>query len=152
LPKLKVKIEVDRDPPLLFRSEGKILKRPYTQYINCMGQEDLFAGKMHAILFRKCTNNEKGRDWFDLVWYISNQIPLGLNHFNERAKESGDFIDDKEYNSQSLLESLHTRIDNMKLDLALRDINRIVYDKQKLEIWSLKFFHDIVEHIKFLES
>lgn len=149
LPKVKVKIEVDRDPPLLFRTEGKIMKRPHTQYINCMVQEDLFAGKMHALLFRSWINNEKGRDWFDLAWYISNEIPFGLAHFNERAKESGNLINNRPYTFQTLLESLHTRIDTVKIDMALRDINRFVYDKQRLEIWSKQFFHDIIEHLKF---
>jgi len=149
LPKVKVKIEVDRDPPLLFRTEGKIMKRPHTQYINCMVQEDLFAGKMHATLFRNWINNEKGREWYDLAWYISNEIPLGLTHFNERAKESGSLINARPYTTQTLIESLHTRIDIINMDIALRDINRFVYDKQRLEIWSKQFFHDIIEHLKF---
>lgn len=145
--KIKVKIEVDRGPPLLFRTESKLMSRPYTQYINCMIQEDLFAGKMHAVMFRQWTNNEKGRDWYDLVWYISNKIPLGLSHFNERAKDSGSLVGEAPFTNRTLLESLHNRIDQIKMDMALIDINRFIYDKQKLEIWSKKFFHDVIEQI-----
>ncbi len=52
---------------------------------------DLFAGKMHALLFRKWKNNVKGRDWYDLEWYIKKGVPLDLSHFLQRAKASGDW-------------------------------------------------------------
>jgi hypothetical protein len=36
----------------------------------------LFAGKLHAILARPCA---KGRDWFDLVWYLTEKRGLEPN-------------------------------------------------------------------------
>jgi hypothetical protein len=38
----------------------------------CFILPGLFAGKMHALMFRKWRNRVKGRDWYDFEWYISN--------------------------------------------------------------------------------
>jgi len=67
---LKVKIEVDRQPPLHFQTEEKLLIRPFSFYVKCFTKPSLFAGKMHALLFRKWIKRVKGRDWYDLEWYI----------------------------------------------------------------------------------
>jgi predicted nucleotidyltransferase component of viral defense system len=67
---IKIKIEVDKRPPLGFNTEEKLLTQPFSFYVKCFTLPDLFAGKMHALLFRKWQNNVKGRDWYDMEWYI----------------------------------------------------------------------------------
>jgi hypothetical protein len=67
---VKIKIEVDREPPLGFETEDKLLLKPFSFYVKCLALPDLFAGKMHALLFRKWGENVKGRDWYDMEWYI----------------------------------------------------------------------------------
>lgn len=147
--KLKVKIEVDRDPPLDFETESKLLIKPSGKYINCMIKEHLFAGKMHAVMFREWKNNEKGRDWYDMIWYITKGIEIGLSHFNRRANESGNLIDGKDYTKNSFIETLHKKIDTLDVEMALQDIKRFVASQQSIEMWSRQFFHDIIDHIKF---
>src|ERR1700733_6691050 len=75
---IKIKLEVDTSPPLGFETEEKLLLRPFSFYVKCFTISDLFAGKMHALLFRKWKNNVKGRDWYDLEWYIKKGIALNL--------------------------------------------------------------------------
>lgn len=70
---MKIKIEVDRQPPLGFTTEMKLLTRPFSFYVKCFDKPSLFAGKMHALLFRKWKNRVKGRDWYDLEWYIKKR-------------------------------------------------------------------------------
>lgn len=69
-PNIKIKIEVDKKPPPGFETEEKLLLKPFSFYAKCFTLPDLFAGKMHALLFRKWKNRVKGRDWYDLEWYI----------------------------------------------------------------------------------
>jgi hypothetical protein len=71
---VKIKIEVDRQPPLGFKTEQKLLLRPFSFYVNCFESSSLFAGKLHALLFRKWKNRVKGRDWYDMEWYIRKNI------------------------------------------------------------------------------
>src|SRR5580693_9468689 len=49
-PTIKIKIEVDREPPLGFDTEEKLLLKPFSFYVKCFTLPDLFAGKMHALL------------------------------------------------------------------------------------------------------
>ena len=90
-PGIKIKVEVDTDPPLNFETENQLLIKPFSFYVNCFTLPNLFAGKMHALLFRKWKNRVKGRDWYDLEWYIKKGVELNLNHLCQRALESGDW-------------------------------------------------------------
>lgn len=67
---IKVKIEVDINPPLDFETEQKLLLFPFSFMTRCFVLSDLFAGKMHALVFRKWKNRVKGRDWYDFEWYV----------------------------------------------------------------------------------
>jgi Nucleotidyl transferase AbiEii toxin, Type IV TA system len=78
---IMIKLEIDREPPLGFETEERLLLRPFSFYVKCFTISDLFAGKMHALLFRKSGKNVKGHDWYDMEWYIKKSIPLNLNHF-----------------------------------------------------------------------
>lgn len=50
---IKIKIEVDVDPPMKFDTEQKLLLLPYSFMTRCFVLSDLYAGKMHALVFRK---------------------------------------------------------------------------------------------------
>ena len=86
--RLKVKIEVDIDPPPKFATEMRTVSAPRTFWARSYTLPDLFAGKVSAALFRKWKHRVKGRDWYDVVWYIAKRVPLDLAHLVERAKES----------------------------------------------------------------
>ena len=88
---IKIKLEVDTLPPLGFQTESKLLLRPYSVYVNVMELPDLYAGKMHALLFRNWQKRVKGRDWFDFEWYVQRGEKMRLAHFEARAIESGDW-------------------------------------------------------------
>lgn len=75
---VKIKLEVDTDPPLGFQTEEQLLLQPFSCYVKCFSPADLFAGKMHALLFRQWKQRVKGRDWFDFEWYVRGGVPLHL--------------------------------------------------------------------------
>ena len=144
---VKIKIEVDREPPLGFETEDKLLLKPFSFYVKCLTLPNLFAGKIHALLFRKWGENVKGRDWYDMEWYIRKGIPLNLNHFLIRAKDSGDWKEDT-ITEAEFLELLSKRIDLVKMNYVINDIKRFIPDANKLAIWSPKYFHDLVNNLK----
>ena len=84
---VKVKIEVDTQPPLLFQTVQKALTLPYTFMVRCFQLPDLYAGKMHALVFRNWKSRVKGRDWYDFEWYARWQVPLDFKHLQERIRE-----------------------------------------------------------------
>lgn len=145
---IKIKIEVDRNPPLGFETEEKLLLRPFSFYVKCFTLPSLFAGKMHALLFRKWKNRVKGRDWYDMEWYIKRGVPLDLNHFLKRARDTKDW---NEYTitEEQLLQLLKEKIDSVPFNNIREDVVRFIKDDHKLTIWSPTYFNDLVEKMKF---
>ena len=145
---LKIKIEVDRQPPLNFKTEEKLLLRPFSFYVKCFTKPSLFAGKMHALLFRKWKNRVKGRDWYDLEWYIKKGIPLDVNHFLTRAKDTNDWQEDRISNEQ-IIELLDTKIKSVSFSSIKEDVVRFIQNDAILNIWSPEYFKDLIAEIKF---
>ncbi|MGF6926515.1 putative nucleotidyltransferase component of viral defense system [Chitinophaga sp. W2I13] len=146
-PSIRIKIEIDREPPLGFETEEKLLLRPFSFYVKCFTLPNLFAGKMHALLFRKWGTRVKGRDWYDLEWYIKKGIVLDLHHFLLRAQDTGDWIEDTITQDQ-LIELLKTKIDAVSFDRIREDIVRFIPDASALDIWSPQYFKDLVDKLK----
>lgn len=145
---LKIKIEVDRQPPLNFKTEEKLLLRPFSFYVKCFTQPSLFSGKMHALLFRKWKNRVKGRDWYDLEWYIKKGIPLDVNHFLTRAKDTNDWQEDS-ISPDQITELLNMKIKSVSFSSIKEDVVRFIKDDDALRIWSPEYFKDLIEKIKF---
>ena len=148
-PNIKIKIEIDRDPPLLFDKEEKLLIRPYSFYLSCMTLPSLFAGKMHAVLFREWKSRVKGRDWYDFEWYIKRGVKFKLNQFVDRAINSGHLLENHNYSENDFLNLLRVRIDQLDIVSAKFDISQFISNPSELNIWSNQYFHDLVDKIQF---
>jgi predicted nucleotidyltransferase component of viral defense system len=145
---VKIKLEVDKDPPLGFATEERLLIQPYSFYTKCFALPDLFAGKMHALLFRQWKNRIKGRDWFDFEWYVRQGIPLGLKHFAERGFQSGDMVNNA-LSDNEFRALLHECIDSLDIRSARRDVVRFIPDPGVVDIWSRDYFHEIADMVRF---
>jgi len=148
-PVMKIKIEIDRTPPLLFKRENKILERPYSFYVSTMTLSSLFAGKMHALLFRDWKNRVKGRDWYDFVWYVKKGVVLPLEELLLRGKNSGHIKNiDGSFNQDTFVELLNQKIDNLDIQKAVNDISNFIQSPSELNIWSKQYFFDLVRIMK----
>ncbi len=142
---LKIKLEIDTDPPPGFRTTLMLVREPSPFHVLSYQLQDLFAGKMHAILFRAWKNRVKGRDWFDLVWFIQKAIPLNLRHLNQRLDHLGQStISSRE----KLLETLEEKIRTIDWGLAKKDVRAFIPDPRTIEAWSPKFFSDLLQFLK----
>ena len=148
---IKIKLEVDTVPPLDFQTEEKLLLKPFSFYVKCFSISDLFAGKMHALLFRKWKDNVKGRDWYDMEWYIRKGIVLDLKHFVSRAKDSGDW-DEETISPGAFQDLLHAKIDHVNFTRIKDDIRRFIPDARVLDIWNAQYFHDLALQIKYSQQ
>lgn len=145
---IKIKIEIDRLPPLGFSTEEKLLIRPFSFYVKCFTMPSLFAGKLHALLFRKWKSRVKGRDWYDMEWYIRKGVPLNMHHFLQRAKETNDWQEDQITQDQ-IMQLLIEKIESVAFDSVKEDVVRFIADDQKLAIWSPNYFNDLIQKMKF---
>lgn len=145
---IKIKIEVDRKPPLGFHTEEKLMIRPFSFYVRCFTLPSLFAGKLHALLYRKWKNRVKGRDWYDFEWYIKKGIPLDVGHFLCRARDTRNW--EAEFISgEQILELLNHKIESLSFTNIKEDVIRFLKDENVLSLWSAMYFKDLVEKIKF---
>lgn len=149
--KIQIKLEIDTEPPLVYLPpESKLVKNPIPFYVATYAAADLFAGKMHAALCRGWKNRIKGRDWYDLIWYIQNDIPVHLAHLRERMIQTNHLQPGEPFEEKELLERLHAKIEAIDWELAKSDVAPFILDKQRLAIWSASFFHDLVRHLGIL--
>lgn len=144
---IKIKIEIDREPPLGFETEEKLLIRPFSFYAKCFTLPNLFAGKMHALLFRKWKHRIKGRDWYDMEWYIRRGTELNLKHFLNRAQDSGDWQKDT-ISKQEFMQLLEQKIKDVKIERVKEDVRRFIADDTSMDIWSEQYFLDLIKMIR----
>ncbi|MDD2736705.1 MAG: nucleotidyl transferase AbiEii/AbiGii toxin family protein [Desulfuromonadaceae bacterium] len=145
---LKVKIEVDTDPPPGFSTQTRYLLQPIPFAVRSYSLPDLFAGKMHAILFRKWKNRVKGRDWYDLIWYAANLPHLNLAHLEQRMRQTGHWSGDKNLSPVVFTDLLFEAIDRLDVNQARKDVAPFVKDQQMLALWSHDFFRDVASRIR----
>lgn len=145
---IKIKLEVDCKPPIGFKTEEKLLIRPFSFYVKCFAPSSLFAGKMHALLFRKWKNRVKGRDWYDLEWYIKKGIPLDISHFLQRAKDTGDWQDEN-ITPEQILELLKNKIDAVSFENIKQDVVKFIKNDTILQVWSSPYFKNLIEKLRF---
>lgn len=155
---LKIKFEVDTEPPINFEEEQKLHLTPMPFMIRSMKPSSLFAGKLHAVLCRGWKSRPKGRDWYDMVWYVQNKHQVNLTHLATRLVQSCKALAEAKeklpetielYTPEIIVDLLQKRVDSLDIELSKQDIRRFIYDEKELNIWSKDFFSVIIKMIKF---
>ena len=142
---IKIKIEVDTNPPLLFATEQKLLMEPRSFMTRCFTLPNLFAGKMHALVYRAWKNRVKGRDWYDFEWYIRNRIPLNFKHLQERTKE----FKGCEKSQEEFVKDLEQRLGSADIKQVKADVMPFLRNPKEMSIWSNEYFLQLAKMIKF---
>lgn len=145
--KIKIKIEVDIDPPPHFRIENKLVVNPVSFYVLTLNKNDLFAGKMHAALYRAWNGRVKGRDWYDVIWYIQNQTPLSLTYLKSCMFQAGNLPSNQSLNRSQLIELVKNKVQLIDWDSAKADIRPFISNPEKQMAWSPTFFSDLIDHL-----
>jgi len=144
---LKIKIEVDTDPPGGFETESRYVLQPIPFAVRTFTLPDLFAGKLHAVLCRRWKSRVKGRDWYDLVWYVSHHPEVRLSHLEARMRQTGDWGGEGNLSTEKVIELLHARIDITEMDKIRQEVAPFVKDQRSLDVWSRDFFHSTAVRI-----
>lgn len=147
---LKIKLEVDTDPPSGFSTEVRYLLRPVPFAVRTFSLPDLFAGKMHAVLCREWKSRAKGRDWYDLVWFAAYHPELHIAHLEQRMRQTGHWKGPAPLTAGDLRDLLSKRIEKVDVDQIRREAERFVKDVAALAIWSKAFFLDVASRIKIV--
>lgn len=141
---IKIKIEVDICPPQNFKTEQKLLLQPHSFMTRCMTLPDLFAGKMHALVYRAWKNRVKGRDWYDFEWYVRHNVSLDFLHLAERCKQ----FNGEEITIETFKEKLIERLSAADIKQVKEDVLPFVRNPKELDIWSNDYFVQLANMIK----
>lgn len=145
---VKIKIEVDTNPPMDFTTEQKLLLQPLSFMTRCFTLPDMFAGKMHALLFRNWKTRVKGRDWYDFEWYVRSGVQLNFRHLEERIKQ----LNGLSVSQEDFYTLLKKRLSTTDIEKVKRDVEPFLKDRKTLDIWSNDYFLRLAEKIEFLQS
>ena len=141
----RIKFEVDINHPKHGEYEVNYLLNPIPFSVKLFSESSLFAGKVHALLFRAWKTRVKGRDLYDYVWYLSKSSPLNLPHLEARMKQSGHLQHDSNLSKPILLDMLREKFSKIDYEQAKQDVLPFIKDSNKLEMWSEEFFVNITE-------
>lgn len=144
---IKIKLEVDTNPPTGFMTEQKLLLLPFSFMVRCYTLSDLFAGKMHALLFRKWKNRVKGRDWYDFEWYVRNNVSLNFNHLKARAVQLSD-LNESQFTFADFKNRLKEHISATNIETVKSDVQPFIKNPFETDIWSTDYFVQLVDLIK----
>jgi predicted nucleotidyltransferase component of viral defense system len=147
---LKVKLEVDTDPPSGFVTETRYLLHPIPFPVRAYALSDLFAGKTHAVLCRRWKNRVKGRDWYDLVWFAANHPQLHLAHLEQRMRQTGHWTGQAPLSEKAFRAAFHEAIARLDVEQTRREVAPFVKQREDLAIWSREFFRDVVQRIRIV--
>lgn len=138
--KIKVKFEVDGNPPDYagFRRTYRLLPVPYE--VNLYDEPSLFAGKIHAVLCRGWKNRVKGRDLYDYLFYLSRGTPVNLAHLGARLAQTGHLAEGVPFDLTTLHGMLNERFAAINFSDARRDVEPFIADVRALDGWCADLF------------
>lgn len=145
---LKIKLEVDTDPPPLFETEVRYLVNPIPFSVRAYALPDMFAGKVHALLCRRWKTRVKGRDWYDFAWFAAYHPALNLAHLRELMVQSGHWDVNHPLTPEAFRDLLKRTIEGVDLDAARNEVAPFVIQPESLELWSRHFFLDMAGRIR----
>ncbi len=145
---IKIKFEVDINPPMGATYEDKYKLLPRAHVIKLYDKESLFAGKIHAILCRGWKSRVKGRDLFDYVFFIANDIKVNMNLLKNKLLESDYIKENDKFNIDILKEMLINKFNEINYDEAKEDVISFVKNSDSLDIWSKEFFISITNKLE----
>lgn len=137
---LKIKVEIDTDPAPAYRTETRFLKAPIAVGVRSVILEDIFAGKMHALLFREWKGRVKGRDWYDWLWLVRQGVKLNLERLTIHLHASGFLPQETILTKQGFEKLLLDKIETLDLESAKSDLRPFVSDYAHIAAWTKDMF------------
>jgi predicted nucleotidyltransferase component of viral defense system len=138
--KLSIKLEVDQKPPSGYNCELTLINNDFIIGINTYDLSSLFAGKLHALLFRKYS---KGRDYYDLLWFLSKKISPNYKLLNNAISQT-QFAADA-VTKTDLQNRLIKRLNETNFKIVTNELESFLIDKKELRFVSEKYLTTLIK-------
>ncbi len=138
--KIRIKLEIDTNPPAGSKIETKFLDFPLESSIDVQDLSSNFANKSHALLCRKY---DKGRDWYDFYWYVSKQVIPHFTLLTQAINQTCSWANQNiEITPDWYLEQLAIKIKSLNWKNLKMDVKRFLKEEELeiIESWGVEFF------------
>ena len=147
LKNLKIKLEVDINPPMGATYEDKYKLLPSPHQIKLYDKESLLAGKIHAILCRGWNNRVKGRDLYDYIFFLASDTKVNIELLKNKLIESNYINEKDEFDINELKKILINKFEKIDYSKAIEDVKPFIKNIDNLNLWSKKFFIEITNKL-----
>ena len=145
---IKIKFEVDINPPAGANYELKYQLLPSPYQIRLYDLPSLFAGKIHAILCRKWNLRTKGRDLYDYVFFLSLNTKVNIDLVKNKLIESKYIKENDSFNIDILKKLLKEKFKEINYDNAKEDVKPFIKNQSSLDLWCSNFFISITDKLE----
>ena len=151
LKNIKIKFEVDVNPPSGATYEFKYKLLPSPHQVRLYDEPSQLAGKIHAILCRNWNYRTKGRDLYDYVFYLSKETKVNLELIKSKLIESKVITENSDFNIDILKNLLNKKFKEINYADAKEDVITFIEDKDSLNLWNSEFFVEITKNIDIIK-
>lgn len=148
---LKIKLEIDTDPAPAYDVETRFLLTPFSVGIRTVVLADIFAGKMHAVLFREWKGHVKGRDWYDWYWLVSQKNILSLPRLAIHMRRAGTLGKNEILTRKRFEQLMLDKIERLDFTSAKADMQPFVTNSAQIADWSADLFRHLLKQTKTIE-
>lgn len=145
---VKIKFEVDTNPPAFATYETKYRLLPVPYQVAMYDMPSLFSGKLHAVICRNWKKRIKGRDLYDYVFYLSRGTGFNLKHLQARLEQTGHWDKNSVLTLQDVKNMLIARFEEIDYVQARKDVLPFIKNTEILDLWSKEFFCAITDSIQ----
>ena len=144
---IKIKFEVDTNPPSGASYEFKYKLLPSPHQIRLYDEPSLFAGKIHAVLCRGWNRRIKGRDLYDYVFYLSKGATVNKELLKQKLIESKIENIGDSFDINTIRKLLNEKFKEIDYKIAKEDVMPFIEDKKSIDIWNEEFFIEITKEL-----
>lgn len=145
--KIKIKLEIDTNPPAGGGVENKFLDFPFPFAVTIQDIPSLFAGKSHALL---CREYPKGRDWYDFIWYVSRKAEMNWEFLSSAIDQLGPWKGQNlKVDKGWYMREMTRMIENTDWKAAKEEMLRFLKPSAliSLNVWGKEFFLDRLQKL-----
>lgn len=147
LKNLKIKFEVDINPPMGATYENKYKLLPSPHLIKLYDKPSLLAGKIHAILCRGWKTRVKGRDLYDYLFFMATGTRVNLELLKNKLLASNAIESGDDFDINKLKELLINKFKVIDYNEAKEDVSPFIKNINDLNLWSSELFISVTDKL-----
>ena len=143
--KIVIKLEIDTNPPSHANCESLLIRFPFPFSVRAHDLPSLCAGKCLA---RLCRDYNKGREWFDLLWYIEQDIKPNLKMLSAGLDQHGPWKDQELIVTADILRQLlHDKVEQIDWNAAGLEVRPFLSGTYATDVmkWDSNYFHNSID-------